>query len=80
MTRDYVLSRSDRAGMPETFTSVLEPPQISDVEWEEQCAQHTTLTLPKRRHERNDDAAKYPHANSPSTRTEIWASSVFKDV
>jgi hypothetical protein len=73
MTREYVVSQSDRANVPGMFTSALDLPQLLTVEWE-QRAQHVTLALPERKYHSNN-AVEYSHTLSSGTRTENFACS-----
>jgi hypothetical protein len=64
MTRDYVISQCKHASTPGIFTSVLDPPQFSTIEWE-QRAQRVVLALPQINHDRHN-VGKYLHSISLS--------------
>jgi hypothetical protein len=66
MTREYALSQEERARAPGTFTSVLDAPQLSTLDWE-QRVQQATLTLPERVPDSSDGSVKYPPSTSSDT-------------
>jgi ABC-type microcin C transport system duplicated ATPase subunit YejF len=78
MTREYVISQSESADVPDMFTSALDLPQILTEDWE-QRAQHVTLALPERKHDSNN-VAKYSHPISGGTRTQILVCSGSENV
>jgi hypothetical protein len=68
MTREYALSQDERAHAPGTFTSMLDPPQLSTVDWERR-AQQVTMILSERGCNTGSNSIKYPPSTSSDTQT-----------
>jgi hypothetical protein len=74
MTREYVMSQSARANAPGMFTSVVDPPQLLTVEWEERT-QHVDPALLERDQEQIYSNAKHSRSTTLGSQTGSWMGS-----